>query len=105
MLFVFESFSFYFKMNKANHGLGLSLINSIDWFFSKVKFGIILEDDLRISEDGDEFATPEAEEMVGISTETGEISTAKSPTSQTEVVPNQPISESVQQEVKEATSS
>ncbi len=39
---------FYVRHSNSNLGAAVSIINSIDWFFSKVNFGIILEDDLFI---------------------------------------------------------
>jgi len=34
-----------------NLGVGVSIIDALDWFFSNVSFGVVLEDDLEISED------------------------------------------------------
>ena len=57
---------------------------------------VIEEMDLRISDDGDEFATPEAEEINTITKETE----AKSPGAKTATKPSQPIIESAQPQVE-----
>jgi hypothetical protein len=36
---------------KANLGVGQGILASLDWFFSQVDFGLVLEDDLEISPD------------------------------------------------------
>jgi hypothetical protein len=35
----------------ANLGVGKGILSSLDWFFSQVDFGLVLEDDLEISQD------------------------------------------------------
>ena len=35
----------------SNLGVGKGIVESIDWFFSQVEFGLVLEDDLEISDD------------------------------------------------------
>ncbi len=41
----------YVRQSKSNLGSAVSMISAMDWFFSKVEFGIILEDDLLIDSD------------------------------------------------------
>jgi hypothetical protein len=41
----------YVRQSISNLGSAVSMISAMDWFFSKVEFGIILEDDLLINSD------------------------------------------------------
>ena len=41
----------YVRQTKSNLGSAVSMISAMDWFFSQVEFGIILEDDLLINSD------------------------------------------------------
>jgi hypothetical protein len=36
---------------KSNLGIAVSVVSGIDWFFSKEEFGLIIEDDLKVSSD------------------------------------------------------
>lgn len=36
---------------KTNLGIAVSVVSGIDWFFSKEEFGLIIEDDLKVSSD------------------------------------------------------
>ena len=40
-----------YRFLEINYGVGPGVLNAIDWFFSEVKDGIILEDDLLVSDD------------------------------------------------------
>lgn len=42
---------------QKNHGVGVGVITAIDWFFSKVESGVILEDDLDFEKDFLEYSS------------------------------------------------
>jgi hypothetical protein len=46
---------FSFLRRKSNLGVKRGILDSLDWFFSQIDFGLVLEDDLEISKDLVEF--------------------------------------------------
>ena len=41
----------HYRFLEINYGVGAGVINAVDWFYNQVEFGVVLEDDLIVSND------------------------------------------------------